>query len=85
MTLDLLSQAVITVCGVTAIWLSQEAEESRRRWACIFGLAAQPAWAFTTIHAGQYGITALCLLYGYSWFKGFRLYWIKSYPQKTTF
>lgn len=72
----ILTQIGIAVCGVTAIYLSQDARESRRRWACLFGLAAQPFWIAETIHAGQYGILLLCSLYAWSWWRGFRLHWL---------
>jgi hypothetical protein len=73
----ILAQVGIAVCGVTAIWLSQDKREAWRRWACIFGLAGQPFWIAETIHARQWGILALCALYTWSWWRGFRGYWLK--------
>lgn len=73
----MIEQAVIAVFGVLAIFLSQDKLESRRRWACVCGLLAQPAWFYTTWHAGQWGIFAMSFLYTYSWARGVRTYWIK--------
>lgn len=71
----MIAQFMIGLCGVTAIWLSQSADHDRRRYACLFGLAAQPFWFYTTWHAEQWGIFALCFLYTWSWWRGFRFYW----------
>lgn len=69
------AQIGIAVCGVTAIWLSQDKRESWRRWACLFGLAGQPFWFAETVSAGQWGIVALNFLYAASWWRGFRAHW----------
>jgi hypothetical protein len=70
------AQIVIATCDVAAVWLSQDTRESWRRWACIFGLLAQPAWFIETIAAKQWGIVALCALYAISWAKGFHTHWL---------
>jgi hypothetical protein len=71
----MIAQAWIAIFGVAAIWLSQDEREHVRRWACICGLVAQPAWFLVTWSAGQYGMFALCFAYSYAWFKGVRTYW----------
>lgn len=68
-------QIGIAVFGVAAIALSQDARESRRRWACIAGLCAQPFWFYTTAINGQWGIFALSFAYTWSWARGVRTYW----------
>jgi hypothetical protein len=73
----ILTQIGIAICGVTAIYLSQDSNEKRRRWACIFGLAGQPFWILETIAAEQWGILVLCALYTWSWWRGFRTHWLK--------
>jgi hypothetical protein len=70
-----LEQIGIAVFGVTAIFLSQAADEKHRRWACIFGIAGQPFWFYTAIVNQQWGVFALCFLYSWAWFKGVRTYW----------
>jgi hypothetical protein len=74
---NVIAQIIIGLCGVAAVFLSQCKSESLRRYACLFGLASQPAWFWTTWHAGQYGIFALCVLYAGSWLRGFYVHWIK--------
>jgi hypothetical protein len=70
-----IAQSVIVVCGVAAIWLSQHGEDRVRRWACIFGLCAQPAWFYTTAVHEQWGIFAVSFLYTAAWLRGLRTYW----------
>lgn len=72
----MIEQIGIAIFGVTAVFLSQDARESRRRWACVFGLAGQPCWAYATWQADQWGIFALTVVYTYSWARGFRTYWM---------
>lgn len=74
----MIAQLMIGLCGVTAVWLSQSADLERRRYACLFGLASQPFWFYTTYQAEQWGIFALCFLYAWSWWRGFRLHWRRS-------
>lgn len=72
----MIDQIGIAVCGVSAVFLSQDKRESWRRWACVFGLVGQPFWFLATLHAEQWGIMALTVLYTYSWLRGVRTYWI---------
>lgn len=72
-----LEQIGIAVFGVAAIWLSQDHRQKVQRWACVFGLLAQPFWFWTTYSNGQWGIFALCFLYSWAWFKGVRTHWIR--------
>lgn len=74
----IVSQIGIAFFGVTAIYLSQDTRESRRRWASVFGLCGQPFWIFETVSAQQWGILALCVLYTWSWWRGFRHHWLKA-------
>lgn len=71
------TQIGIAVCGVSAVWLSQDERIDRRRWASVMGLLGQPFWLVETISAGQWGIVALCALYTWSWARGFYVHWIK--------
>lgn len=73
----MIDQIGIAVCGVSAVFLSQDRRESWRKWACIFGMAGQPFWMWATWQASQWGIFALTLVYAYSWARGVRTYWLK--------
>lgn len=74
----ILTQIGIALCGVTAVYLSQDTRESWRRWASVFGLAGQPFWIIETMSREQWGILALCALYTWSWWRGFRAHWLKG-------
>lgn len=75
-----MEQIAIAMTGVVAIWLSQDARESWRRWACLFGIAGQPFWFYAAYTAEQWGIFAMCFLYSYAWLKGVRNNWLKPKP-----
>lgn len=78
----MIAQLGITLFGVTAVWLSQSAEIRFQRWASVFGLLGQPFWFWTSIEHKQWGILALCFLYSYSWFRGFKRFWLKKEAAK---
>lgn len=70
-------QIGIAICGVSAVFLSQDSRESWRKWACVFGLIGQPFWFWATYKAEQWGILVLCFFYAYSWARGIKTYWMK--------
>lgn len=72
----IVTQIGIATLGVAAVWLSQDERLERRRWASVCGLASQPFWIAETVMAQQWGILALTLAYGYSWWRGFRWHWL---------
>lgn len=68
------AQIGIAIFGVLAIWLAQEEDLLRRRWAPVFGLMGQPFWFWAAWSAEQWGILALCVLYTVSWARGLRMW-----------
>tara|TARA_R110000868_G_scaffold411755_1_gene708921 strand:- start:32931 stop:33155 length:225 start_codon:yes stop_codon:yes gene_type:complete len=72
----MIEQVVIGICGVTSVFLSQDPNIRRQRWACIFGLFAQPFWMYATFIAEQWGIFALSFLYAWGWARGIKIYWV---------
>lgn len=78
-----MEQIAIALTGATAVWLSQDAREGWRKWACIFGLCGQPFWFYSAWMAQQWGIFALCFLYTFSWARGFRNNWMRSNAKLT--
>jgi len=73
-----ISQLFIGVFGVTAIWLSQQTELEKRKWASVCGLAAQPFWFYSMYASEQWGVFLLCFFYAFSWSQGFYNYWLKK-------
>lgn len=70
-------QILIAVLGGMAIFLTQQKYEALKRFACIFGLASQPLFIWTTYQHGQWGMFALALFYTWSWVLGLYYNWIK--------
>lgn len=72
-----IDQLAIVLTGVTAVFLTQSKRESRRRYACIFGMLGQPFWFWSAITAEQWGVTAVCVLYTAAWAKGVWVHWLQ--------
>ena len=72
----MLEQIGIGLTGGVAIFLSQGKTDSVRRYACLFGLAGQPFWFYTTYVNEQWGIFVLSFVYAWSWYRGLKHYWI---------
>lgn len=73
----MIEQIVIVVCGVLSVFLSQARSVRSRRWACVFGLVAQPFWMVATWQAAQWGIFALSFVYAAGWLRGFWNHWVR--------
>lgn len=72
----MLVQLFIVILGVLAVWLSQDARPSFRRYAPIFGLCVQPLWFYTSWVEGQWGIFAMSFIYLWAWGRGFYHNWV---------
>ena len=59
----MMERLTIGATGVTSIWLTQSSSAERRRYACLFGICAQPFWFYSTYQAQQLGIFILCGFY----------------------
>ena len=71
-------QIGIAFTGVIAIWLTQQRNESLKKYACLFGLASQPFWFYATYQAEQWGIFGLSFVYTINWLIGFNNFWLKG-------
>lgn len=72
----MISQIGIVFFGVLAAWLTQQANESRKKYACILGLISQPFWFYSAIESEQWGIFLLSIIYTGVWLIGFKNYWV---------
>jgi len=69
----------LSVFTILSIYLSQLEAQQFRKWACIFGLLAQPFWFYLSFYPQlQWGILAVTVFITLSWLNGFYLYWIKG-------
>jgi len=73
-----MEQILIALTGVVAIFLSQQSNDSYKKYACLFGMAGQPFWFYSAISNEQWGIFVLCLFYSYSWGVGIKNNWMKA-------
>jgi hypothetical protein len=73
-----IDQIAIGVCGLASVWLSQDERRNVQRYACLFGIVAQPFWFYATIKAGQWGIFVLTIFYTIGWLRGVRNYWFRA-------
>jgi hypothetical protein len=74
----MIDQFMIGICGATACWLSQDIQRHRQRYACLFGLLAQPFWYYAAYTAQQWGIFLVCIPYTAAWLRGFYNHWIRE-------
>lgn len=72
----MLDQIAICICGFSSVWLSQDIKPARQKYACVFGMIAQPFWYYATYKAHQWGIFLVCFLYTIAWAKGIYNYWL---------
>lgn len=72
----MIDQVGIAVFGCTAVWLSQSLHPPTQRYACIFGLLAQPFWYWAAFSTEQWGIVLVCIPYTAAWLRGFYNHWI---------
>lgn len=71
-------QLAIAVFGVTAVFLTQVDDPELNRYACLFGLAAQPFWFYASAAEAQWGIFAVSILYCFAWLKGLSRHWLNT-------
>lgn len=77
MTLDLLTQIIVTACGLPAIALMQIHRPRVRRWGVIFGLIGQPAWYAQLVIHDQWGMLPVFVGYTGVWVFGLWNHWIR--------
>lgn len=70
-----IAQTAIAILSLTAVCLSQSRSIELQRRACLFGLASQPFWLYSTFAAGQWGMFVLSILYTVVWGNAVRWHW----------
>ena len=76
-----LDQISIAFFGASAAWLSQARTQRMRRWACVFGLLAQPGFFWASWQSGQWGVFLLTTIYAGAWVRGFWVNWLRPLPE----
>lgn len=72
----MIAQTIIAITGFAAIWLANDRNEQRRKWAPVIGLLGQPFWLIETWQSGQVGMLLLSVAYTVAWLRGFRQHWM---------
>ena len=80
----MIEQWGIAFFGVVAVALSQDHKASRRRYACLFGLAGQPFWFYAAWHSQQWGIGLITVFYTLAWSRGVWFQWLRSDRHRVT-
>ena len=74
----MMSQTLLFILSLIAVFLSQQSDIKYRKWACIFGFVSQPFWIYETYVADdQWGMFLLSCAYVLVWVQGFYNFWIK--------
>ncbi|MBL4940943.1 MAG: hypothetical protein JKY81_04695 [Colwellia sp.] len=74
----MIEQIAIAITGVIAIWLTQQDNNEWKRYACLFGMAGQPFWFYSSYQSEQWGIFVLCFFYAYAWYVGIKNNWMEK-------
>lgn len=83
----MIEQIWLFVLSSACTFLSHDTRHHWRRWAPVVGLAAQPAWYYSTWIAAQWGAFALTTIITYCHVRGLWLLWIRKdvvVPTKST-
>lgn len=67
-----MDQILIAVTGCIAIWLTQQPNNKIKKYACLFGIAGQPFWFYSSYVSEQWGIFVICFVYSYAWIVGIK-------------
>lgn len=70
-----IGQLWIVLTGVFAVFLTQCAPRLQR-FACLFGMAGQPAWIYAALQSRQLGVLIVSALYTLAWGKGIWTHWL---------
>jgi hypothetical protein len=74
----MVEQLIIAITGILAVWCSQDSKRHIQKYACLFGIAGQPFWFYSSFQADQWGIFTLSIFYTIAWLKGIYIFWIKA-------
>lgn len=79
----MIEQIWLFVLSSACTFLSHDTKHNWRRWAPVVGLAAQPAWYYSTWIAAQWGVLALTMIITYCHVRGlWLLWWVPAKAQR---
>lgn len=74
-TLDIISQALVSILGCGTVYLLGCKSHSLRRWGYVCGVASEPFWLYTLIYNQQWMILPLTVVYITGWLRGLKNNW----------
>ena len=74
----MIEQIMIAVFGLTAVFMSQTKSKKLNKLACLFGMASQPFWIYSTFTNELWGMLVLTMFYTFAWGMGIYNNWIKK-------
>lgn len=69
-TQGLLLQAVLAICGLSALWMATGPSPVLRKWSCLVGLIGQPAWMAYAWSTQGWGLMVLSVIYTLVYIRG---------------
>lgn len=74
----MIEQFFIASTELIAIYLMQSDKYTDKKYSPIFGLLAQPFWAYASYTNSQWGSFFIGFLFCWLWIKSFKQYWIDN-------
>lgn len=71
-------QAGILFFSCASIWFLAKPKAGIRRYGYLLGLAGQPFWFYSTVHAEQWGMVLVSLWFTWCHFRGIYAHWFKG-------
>lgn len=71
-----LLQGYIVLSACAAVWLLAR-DDGWRRWGFVVGLAGQPAWIYSTLAEGQFGMLVVAVFFAWVYGKGVWLNFVR--------
>jgi hypothetical protein len=72
-------QFLLAVFTIAAMWVSQDRDTNRAKYACIIGMCSQPFWYYAVFSQGvadNLGVLAVTIFCTFSWFRGIVNNWL---------
>lgn len=74
----MLTQLILALCGLTALWMATGNNVRARRWAPVVGLCGQPAWLYFATTAQAWVLFVLSLVYSAVYVRGIWVQWLPT-------
>lgn len=73
-----MDQIIIPILSLSSIYITQQKNESIKKYACLLGMMSQPFWFYSFYHAQQWGSFVTAIGFTFVWGLGIYNYWIKD-------